>query len=184
MSPIHLKLKYFDQQLEVVREFTYLNSTITESLSLDSEFNKRIGKAANIDSGLLKRVWTKKITDCTHHDHGLRSLLAERPLVWQRVLHSSWQSWTPQTPLKQRLLTVTSLRNALAGSCCWRGRWPNTLEALFMASCLRELAQQAEQSFATRMSASDTTKSCRQTSRHYKPRLLTVHIGGRLWTKS
>ena len=122
MSPIHLKSKYFDQQLEVVRKLTYLSSTITESLSLDSELNKRIGKAANIDSGLLKRVWTKKITDCTHHVHGLRSLLAERPLVWQRVLDSSCQSWTPQRPPKQLLLTVTALRNALAGSCCSKGR--------------------------------------------------------------
>ena len=42
MSPVHLTSKYFDQQLEVVREFTYVSSTITESLSLDSELNKRI----------------------------------------------------------------------------------------------------------------------------------------------
>ena len=33
-------------QLEVVHEFTYLGSTITDNLSLDAELNKRIGKAA------------------------------------------------------------------------------------------------------------------------------------------
>jgi len=42
MSQVHLTSKYFDQQLEVVREFTYVSSTIAESLSLDSELNKRI----------------------------------------------------------------------------------------------------------------------------------------------
>ena len=42
MSPVHLTSKYFDQQLEVVREFTYVSCTITKSLSLDSELNKRI----------------------------------------------------------------------------------------------------------------------------------------------
>ena len=41
MSPVHLTSKYFDQHLEVVREFTYY-STITESPFLDSELNKRI----------------------------------------------------------------------------------------------------------------------------------------------
>jgi len=33
-------------QLEVVHEFTFLGSTITDNLSLDTELNKRIGKAA------------------------------------------------------------------------------------------------------------------------------------------
>ena len=42
MSPVHLTSKYFDQHLEVVREFTYVSSTITESPFLDSELNKRI----------------------------------------------------------------------------------------------------------------------------------------------
>ena len=60
MSPIHLTSKYFDQQLEVVREFIYISSTITESLSPDSELSKRIGKPANTVSGLLKRVWTNQ----------------------------------------------------------------------------------------------------------------------------
>ena len=33
-------------KLEVVHEFVYLGSTITDNLSIDSELNKRIGKAA------------------------------------------------------------------------------------------------------------------------------------------
>ena len=32
-------------KLEVIHEFVYLGSTITDNLSIDSELNKRIGKA-------------------------------------------------------------------------------------------------------------------------------------------
>ena len=43
-------------KLEVVHEFLYLGSTITDNLSIDSEFNKRIGKAAVTLSRFTKRV--------------------------------------------------------------------------------------------------------------------------------
>ena len=36
----------------------YLGSTITDNLSIDSELNKRIGKAAMTLSRLTKRVWS------------------------------------------------------------------------------------------------------------------------------
>ena len=35
-----------DYQLEVIHQFTYLRSTISDSLFLDAEINKHIGKAA------------------------------------------------------------------------------------------------------------------------------------------
>ncbi|GCC39752.1 hypothetical protein chiPu_0023792, partial [Chiloscyllium punctatum] len=44
-------------ELEVVHEFTYLGSTITISLSLDSEINRQIGRAASIIVRLTKRFW-------------------------------------------------------------------------------------------------------------------------------
>ena len=44
-------------KLEVIREFVYLGSTITDNLSIDSELNKRIGKAAMTLSS-LSRVWS------------------------------------------------------------------------------------------------------------------------------
>ena len=44
-------------QLEVVHEFTYLGFTITENLPLDTELNKRIGKAATTLGRLATRVW-------------------------------------------------------------------------------------------------------------------------------
>ena len=43
-------------KLEVVHEFVYLGSAITDNLSIDSNFNKRIGKAAMTLSRLTKRV--------------------------------------------------------------------------------------------------------------------------------
>ena len=62
----------------------YLGSTISDSLFLDSELNKRIGKAATTFSRLTKRVWpNKKLTKDT------KSLRRERTSVGQRVLDSS-----------------------------------------------------------------------------------------------
>ena len=46
-----------DYELDVVEQFTYLGSTITENLSLDTEIDKRIGKAAKL-ARLTSRVWT------------------------------------------------------------------------------------------------------------------------------
>ena len=44
-------------QLDVVHQFTYLGSTITDNLSLDAEIGKRIGKAATTFARLTVRVW-------------------------------------------------------------------------------------------------------------------------------
>ena len=41
-------------KLEVVHEFVYLESTITDNLSINSELNKQIGKAAMTLSRLTK----------------------------------------------------------------------------------------------------------------------------------
>ena len=51
-----------DYLLDVVHEFVYLGSTMSDSLSLD----KRIGKAATTMSRLTKRVWSNnKLTEHT-----------------------------------------------------------------------------------------------------------------------
>ena len=47
-----------DYELDVVEQFTYLGSTITNNLSLDTEIDKRIGKAATTLACLTSRVWT------------------------------------------------------------------------------------------------------------------------------
>ena len=54
------------QELEVVHEFVYIGSTISDTLSLYVELDKSIGKAAIIFSRLTKRVWlNKKLTTHT-----------------------------------------------------------------------------------------------------------------------
>ena len=45
-------------ELDVVCQFTYLGSTITDKLSLDAEIDKRIGKTASTIALLMARVWT------------------------------------------------------------------------------------------------------------------------------
>ena len=45
-------------KLEVIHEFVNLESTVTDNLSIDSELNKGIGKAAMTLSRLIKRVWS------------------------------------------------------------------------------------------------------------------------------
>ena len=45
-------------KLEVIHEFVYMGSTITDNLFIDSHLNKRIGKAAMTLSRLTKRVWS------------------------------------------------------------------------------------------------------------------------------
>ena len=44
-------------ELDVVHQFTYLGSTISNNLSLDAEIDQRIGKDATILGRLTTRVW-------------------------------------------------------------------------------------------------------------------------------
>jgi len=50
-------IRISEHELEVIYYFVYLGSTISDFLSLDSEINKRIGKAATTMSRLTKRAW-------------------------------------------------------------------------------------------------------------------------------
>ena len=56
----------YNYKLEVIHEFVYLGSTITDNLSIDSAPNKQIGKAATILSRLTKCVWSNnRLTEHT-----------------------------------------------------------------------------------------------------------------------
>ena len=55
-----------DKRLDVVHRFTYLGSTVTDKLSLDTELDQRIAKAAATLGRLTSRVWeNKKLTKTT-----------------------------------------------------------------------------------------------------------------------
>lgn len=55
-----------DFTLQVVKDFTYLGSTVSSNLSLDPVLNNQIRKAASIMAKLSKRVWeNSKLTTAT-----------------------------------------------------------------------------------------------------------------------
>ena len=54
-------IKINDYTLEVVEDFTYLGSNISNNLSLDTVINRCIGKAACTMAKLTKRVWENKM---------------------------------------------------------------------------------------------------------------------------
>ncbi|XP_069194273.1 uncharacterized protein [Procambarus clarkii] len=83
-------------KLEVVHDFVYQGSTISDSLSLDTELNKRIGKASTTMSRLTKRVWANnKLTEHT-------KIQVYRACVLSTLLYSS-ESWTLHTHQERQL---------------------------------------------------------------------------------
>ena len=46
-----------DHKLDVIHDFVYLGSAISDTLSLDAEHNRRIGKAATTMTRLTKKAW-------------------------------------------------------------------------------------------------------------------------------
>ena len=71
-----------EHELEFLHDFVYryFGSTISDTLTLESELNRRIGKAATTISSLTKRVWSnKKLTQNTkiqvHKAYVLSTLL-------------------------------------------------------------------------------------------------------------
>ena len=59
-TPAQPLLKINGENLEVVHQFQYLGSTMTNTLSMDVEISKRIGLAFRTLSKLAKRVWENK----------------------------------------------------------------------------------------------------------------------------
>ena len=106
-------------QLEVVHEFTYLGSTITDNLSLDAELNKRIGKAATTLGRLATRVWENpKLTTKT-------KVVVYNACVVSTLQYGS-EAWTTYSKQEQKLNSfhLRSLRRILGIS--WRDKVPNT----------------------------------------------------------
>ena len=62
-----------DYELDVVEQFTYLGSTITDNLSLDTEIDGRIGKAATALARLTSRV-DQPQTDSEYQDGRVQCL--------------------------------------------------------------------------------------------------------------
>ena len=88
--------------LEVIHEFVYLGSTITDNLSIDSQLNKRIGKAAMILSMLTKRVWSNN--RLTVHT----KVNVYKICVMKTLLYGS-ESWTIRAN-QEKMLNVFHMR--------------------------------------------------------------------------
>ena len=83
-------------QPEVVHEFTYPGSTITDNLSLDAELNERIGKAATTLGRLATSVWENcKLTTKTN-------MADYNACVVSTLLYGS-EPWTTYSKQEQKL---------------------------------------------------------------------------------
>ena len=108
-----------DYVLENVDQFTYLGSTICSNLSLDSEIDKRIGKAATTLARLTSRVWENpKLTTHT-------KMAVYNACIISTLLYGS-ESWTTYARQEKRLNSfhMRCLRRILGIS--WQDKIPNT----------------------------------------------------------
>ena len=106
-------------ELDVVHQFTYLGSTITDNLSLDIEIDKRIGKAATTLARLTSRVWTNpKLTAKT-------KMAVYNACVLSTLLYGS-ETWNTYARQEKRLNTfhLRNLRRILGIS--WQDKVTNT----------------------------------------------------------
>ena len=108
-----------DYELDVVHHFTYLGSTVTDTLSLDVELDKRIGKAATTLARLTTRVWSNPmLTEKT-------KMAVYNACVISTLLYGG-ETWTTYARQERRLNTfhMRSLRRILGIS--WQDKVPNT----------------------------------------------------------
>ena len=85
-----------NQVLEVADYFTYLGSIISSNLSLDSEIDKRIAKAATVMTRLSQRVWSNiQLISNT-------KLQVYQACVLSMLLYGS-ESWTTYARQENRL---------------------------------------------------------------------------------
>ena len=115
-----------DYELDVVEQFTYLGSTITDNLSLDTEIDKRIGKAATTLARLTSRVWTNpKLAVKT-------KMVVYNACVVSTLMYGS-EKWTTYNRQEKRLNSfhLRSIRRVLGIS--WQDRVSNT-EVLSLAN--------------------------------------------------
>ena len=113
------EFKIGDYTLNVVEEFTYLGATVNTKLSLDSEINKRIGKASAAMAKLSKKEWeNKKLTTRT-------KMMVYQACVLSTLLYGA-ESWTTYAVQEQRLnvFHLRCLRRIL--HITWKGYKTNS----------------------------------------------------------
>ena len=112
-------IRLSDQALEVAHDFVYLGSSISDSLSLDTELDRRIGKAATTVSRLNKRVWTNvKLSEHTR-------VQVYKACVVSTLLYGS-EAWTMRAKQEHKLnaFHTRCLRRILG--ITWQDKVTNT----------------------------------------------------------
>jgi hypothetical protein len=104
--------------LDVVEDFTYLGSTISSSLNLDTELNSRIGRASAAMARLSKRVWENSMLTIK------TKTKVYQACVLSTLLYGS-ETWTLYSRQERRLNTfhLRCLRRILGIS--WQDHVPN-----------------------------------------------------------
>ena len=117
--PMPPTIRINEKDLEVVNQFQYLGSTATDSLSLDTEISKRIGKAATTLAKLTKRVWDNKHLTITI------KVKVYRTCVISTLLYGS-ESWAIYAHQERKLQTfhMRCLRRILC--ITWQDKVTNT----------------------------------------------------------
>ena len=108
-----------DYEHDVVEQFTYLGSIITNNPSLETEIDKRIGKAATTLARLTSRVWTNtKLTVKT-------KMVVYKACVVSTLMYDS-ETWTTYARQVKRLISfhLRSIRRILG--IPWQDRVSNT----------------------------------------------------------
>ncbi|XP_063597293.1 uncharacterized protein LOC134773974 [Penaeus indicus] len=99
-------------ELEVVHQFQYLGSTASDTLSLDTEINKRMEKAFTILSKLTKRVWENKHVTQT-------KMSVNKAFIISTLLYGS-KSWINYSLQERKLQVLRCLPRILRIS--WQDR--------------------------------------------------------------
>ena len=107
-----------NHQLNVVNNFNYLGSTITNDLSLDAEIQKRIGMASSALARLSHRVWTNNMLTINTR------VTVYKACVLSTLLYAS-ESWTMYTSQERKMNTfhMRCLRRILG--ITWRDKVTN-----------------------------------------------------------
>lgn len=125
-----------DKPLEVVDQFCYLGSTVSNNLSLDAEINIRIGKAATMFGKLSTRVWNNKYLTAK------TKMIVFQTCILGILLYGA-ETWTSYAKQERRLNTfyMRCLRNILG--ITWNDRVTNerVLEIAQMPSLTALLKQ-------------------------------------------
>ena len=127
-SPLAISIN--DHELDVIHDFVYLGSAISDTLSLDAEFGRRIGKAATTMTRLTKKAWNNsKLIKHT-------KIQIYRACVMSTLLYGS-ESWTlrARQELKLNAFHMRSLRCILTGRT--RSQTPLSWKELDAPACSR-----------------------------------------------